>query len=74
MSFLDNLIGKPLASEEEEQHKAGVAEGVPLLGLDALASSAYGPEAALTVLIPLGAAASLYAAPVSLWELWGSSW
>jgi len=25
---------------------------VPVLGLDALASAAYGPEAALTVLIP----------------------
>ena len=29
--------------------------GVPALGLDALASSAYGPEAALTILMPLGA-------------------
>ncbi|AIE86694.1 amino acid transporter [Fimbriimonas ginsengisoli Gsoil 348] len=31
-----------------------------MLGLDALGSSAYGPEAALAVLIPLGAAASRY--------------
>jgi len=36
--------------------------GVPVLGLDALASTAYGPEAALTVLIPLGAA-GLYMMP-----------
>jgi amino acid transporter len=30
--------------------------GLPAVGLDALASAAYGPEAALTVLLPLGAA------------------
>lgn len=35
-----------------------------MLGLDALGSSSYGPEAALTVLIPLGAAASSYALPI----------
>ena len=29
--------------------------GVPLLGLDSLASTGYGPEAALSILIPLGA-------------------
>lgn len=28
--------------------------GVPVLGLDALSSVAYGPEAALTILIPAG--------------------
>src|SRR4029079_2698368 len=32
----------------------GPAQGVPVLGLDALASAAYGPEAALTVLLPTG--------------------
>ena len=30
--------------------------GVPFLGLDAIGSAAYGPEAALTILIPAGAA------------------
>lgn len=35
-----------------------------MLGLDALGSSAYGPEAALTVLLPLGAAASGFAPPI----------
>ena len=31
-------------------------EGVPILGLDALGSASYGPEAALAILIPFGAA------------------
>ncbi|MCW3054257.1 MAG: Amino acid permease [Chthonomonadales bacterium] len=55
MSLLDALLGKSLASQEEAEHKVGVFEGVPMLGLDALGSSAYGPEAALTLLLPLGA-------------------
>jgi amino acid transporter len=36
-----------------------------MLGLDALGSSAYGPEAALTLLIPLGAAGVGYIGPIS---------
>lgn len=39
--------------------------GIPLLGLDALSSAAYGPEAALTVLIPLGAAGLPFVGPLS---------
>ncbi len=39
--------------------------GIPLLGLDALGSAAYGPEAALTVLIPLGAAGLAYISPLT---------
>src|SRR5207302_11057851 len=35
------------------------------LGLDALASAAYGPEAALTLLIPLGAAGLVFIGPIS---------
>jgi hypothetical protein len=37
------------------ERKLGVFAGVPAMGLDGLGSSAYGPEAALSVLIPLGA-------------------
>ena len=55
MSVLDRLLGRPLATHEEEEQKIGVFAGIPMLGLDALSSSAYGPEAALTILIPLGA-------------------
>jgi amino acid transporter len=66
MSVLDLLLGKRLASHEEEEHKVGVLEGIPMLGLDALGSSAYGPEAALTVLIPLGALSLQYVGPIIL--------
>jgi amino acid transporter len=55
MSLLDRILGRTLSSAEEEEQKIGVAAGVPMLGLDGLSSSAYGPEAALTVLLPLGA-------------------
>ncbi len=37
-----------------------------MLGLDALASAAYGPEAALTILIPLGAAGLTFFGPIIL--------
>jgi amino acid transporter len=64
MSLLDRVLGRPLASYEEEEHKVGVLEGLPMLGLDALGSSAYGPEAALTLLLPLGAAGLRYIGPI----------
>jgi amino acid transporter len=63
-SWLDGLIGKPLTTEEGEEHKIGVLAGVPFLGLDALASAAYGPEAALTILIPLGLLGVQYGFPI----------
>lgn len=63
-ALLDALLGKPLASDDEEAHKVGVWEGVPMLGLDALASSSYGPEAALTLLLPLGAVGLHYLGPI----------
>jgi amino acid transporter len=55
MSLLDKILGRPLRSSEAEKEELSVVTGVPVLGLDALSSTAYGPEAALTVLIPLGA-------------------
>src|SRR5579864_7542058 len=65
MSLLDAILGRPLASDEEEEHKVGVLAGIPMLGLDALASSAYGPEAALTLLLPLGALGLGYILPIT---------
>lgn len=59
------LFGRPLRSEEQEQQRIGPVRGVPVLGLDALASAAYGPEAALTVLMPIGIAATTYIGPIS---------
>ena len=53
MKLLDLLIGRKLANREGESEKITAIEGVPAMGLDGLASSAYGPEAALTMLAPL---------------------
>lgn len=54
MRILDLLFGKPLASSEERAEQIGAAAGVGIFGIDALSSAAYGPEAALVLLIPLG--------------------
>src|SRR4051812_41920740 len=63
-SWREILVGKPLRTEEEQAEQIGPATGVPALGLDALASAAYGPEAALTILLPLGAAAPAQMMPI----------
>ncbi|HRC77694.1 MAG TPA: amino acid permease, partial [Kouleothrix sp.] len=65
MSLADRLFGRPLATHEEEGQKVGPLAGIPMLGLDALSSSAYGPEAALTLLLPLGALGLLYILPIT---------
>jgi amino acid transporter len=49
------LFGRRLANREGNTRRLGVGEGIAATGLDALASAAYGPEAALTILAPLGA-------------------
>jgi amino acid transporter len=56
MSLVRLVLGRTLANREHNERKIGVLEGVPAMGLDGLGSSAYGPEAALTILLPLGAA------------------
>ncbi|HYH08944.1 MAG TPA: APC family permease [Thermoanaerobaculia bacterium] len=66
MSLLQKFLGRPLASSEADDVKIGATRGVPVLGLDALASAAYGPEAALAILIPLGAAGLGYIGPLTL--------
>jgi amino acid transporter len=65
MNILDLLFGKPLAASDERAEQLGIAAGIPIFGLDALSSAAYGPEAALTLLIPLGAASVAYIIPIS---------
>jgi amino acid transporter len=60
------LLGRPLANKEQAREKIGPLEGVPAMGLDGLGSSAYGPEAALSVLIPLGVAAPFYLGPIMI--------
>jgi amino acid transporter len=66
MNVMDLLLGRPLATEEEKAERIGPAKGVPIFGLDALSSAAYGPEAALTLLIPLGLAGVGYIVPISI--------
>src|SRR4051812_40781184 len=65
MSLSSLILGRPLASHEQEDVKIGVVAGVPAMGLDGLTSSAYGPEAALTILLPLGAAGLSYIGPIT---------
>src|SRR5271157_587385 len=65
MSLSDVLFGRPLATYEDSQQRLSPAAGIGVFGLDALSSAAYGPEAALTLLIPLGALGVDYVVPIS---------
>src|SRR6202521_74074 len=66
MDIVELLLGAPLADEDETAQRIGAVKGIPIFGLDALSSAAYGPEAALTLLIPLGAAGVAYIVPISV--------
>jgi amino acid transporter len=66
MSLIDVLFGRPLASDEDHAQRVGVPSGIPIFGLDALGSAAYGPEAALTILLPLGLLSTQYVIPITL--------
>ena len=65
MNLLDLVVGKPIKTSEERAEQIGPAQGVPIFGLDALSSAAYGPEAALSLLIPLGVLGVHYIVPIS---------
>lgn len=60
MSILDKILGRPLATGERKKLELSVLTGVPAIGLDTFASTAYGPEAALMILLPLGVAGLHY--------------
>src|SRR5215831_273851 len=66
MSIADLLLGRRLTSDQARAEQIGASAGIPIFGLDALSSAAYGPEAALTLLIPLGVAGIGYIVPISL--------
>lgn len=66
MRIIDILFGRPLASWEDRAEKIGAAKGIPIFGLDALSSAAYGPEAALALLIPLGMAGVHFLLPITI--------
>jgi len=65
MNLLDLVVGKPIRTSDERAEQIGPAQGVPIFGLDALSSAAYGPEAALSLLIPLGLLGVRYIVPIS---------
>src|ERR1700681_2839924 len=66
MNLADLVFGRPLATEDEKAERIGPTKGIPIFGLDALSSAAYGPEAALTLLIPLGMAGVAYIWPITI--------
>jgi len=66
MKLLDFLLGRKLANREQDSTKITAVQGVPAMGLDGLGSAAYGPEAALTVLIPLGVAGLAAIGPITI--------
>src|SRR5271166_4337816 len=65
MNILDVVVGKPIKTSDERGEQIGPAQGIPIFGLDALSSAAYGPEAALSLLIPLGLLGVHYLIPIS---------
>src|ERR1700720_3317619 len=65
MNISDLILGKPLQTSDERGEQIGPAAGIPIFGLDALSSAAYGPEAALSLLIPLGLLGVQYIIPIS---------
>ena len=65
MNILDLLVGKPIKTSDERAEQIGPAQGIPIFGLDGLSSAAYGPEAALSLLIPLGLLGVQYIVPIS---------
>ncbi len=65
MNILDVLVGKPIATSDERAEQVGPLQGIPIFGLDGLSSAAYGPEAALSLLIPLGLLGVRYIVPIS---------
>src|SRR3984893_3936620 len=66
MSVIDALFGRPLRSSEEGSERLGAAGGIPVFGLDAFSRAASGPEAALTLLIPLSVAGVAYIVPITV--------
>jgi amino acid transporter len=65
MNIVDLIVGKPIKTTDERAEQIGIQAGIPIFGLDALSSAAYGPEAALSLLIPLGLLGVQYIIPIS---------
>jgi amino acid transporter len=65
MNILNLVVGKPIKTSDERAEQIGPAQGVPIFGLDGLSSAAYGLEAALSLLLPLGLLGVRYIVPIS---------
>jgi amino acid transporter len=66
MNLTNLIFGRPLSNTEARGERLGAKAGIPVFGLDALSSAAYGPEAALFLLIGLGAAGIRYLLPITV--------
>ncbi|MGE0868409.1 MAG: APC family permease [Kofleriaceae bacterium] len=64
MRLIRLLVGRILPNRRTEERKLTAVTAVPAMGLDGLGSSAYGPEAALKILLPLGAAGLAHIVPI----------
>jgi amino acid transporter len=62
----DVLIGRPLDSEAIGTERLSVFKALPILSSDALSSVAYGPEAALAVLVVAGTGALFWNVPIAV--------
>ncbi len=65
MSLYEKIMGPELATQQDAEQKVGPVAGIPMLGLDALSSAAYGPEATLTVLLAIGTLGLSYIVPIT---------
>ncbi|MBO0460560.1 MULTISPECIES: APC family permease [Enterococcus] len=66
MDYLKRLlVGKPLKSAENDDHKLTRFAALALLSSDALSSIAYGTEQIVVVLVALSAAAIWYSLPIA---------
>jgi amino acid transporter len=65
MNLAALLLGPAIRNRDADKRRIGWFEAVPAMGLDALGSSSYGPEAALTILAPLGLAGSVALGPIT---------
>jgi amino acid transporter len=66
IKIIDLLFGKPLSTTEERGQRLGPLAGIPVFGLDALSSAAYGPEAGLALLIAFGALGVACVVPITI--------
>lgn len=65
LSLIDLIPGRRLGNREAGERQLAVTTGVPAMGLDAIGSASYGPEAALTMLAAAGGAGLAQVGPMT---------